>query len=201
MVRIKMCGMTTPQDAAAAAEAGASSIGIIAFESSPRYLPPSGVAAIRRVLPPWVSITVVAPDADIASKYDADVWQLYKMPQQDPGVPIIYALRVAPASQVEALVNAPDFARALLFDAYHPNLMGGSGSVIDDSIASRLFSETCRVPRILAGGLTPDNVGPAVQKFSPWAVDVSSGIESAPGIKCHSKILAFANAAFGNVRC
>lgn len=200
MVRIKMCGMTTPQDAAAAAEAGASSIGIIAFESSPRYLPPSGVSAIRSALPPWVSITVVAPDAETASNYDADFWQLYKLPESDPGLPVIHAIRVESKLDVETLVRNPGYARALLFDAYHPHLMGGSGISIDDSLAARIFSGTCPVPRILAGGLTPENVAKAIAMFSPWAVDVSSGIELSPGIKCHTKMHAFAEAAFGAQR-
>lgn len=196
MVRIKMCGMTRPQDAAAAAEAGATSIGIIAFESSPRYLPPSGVSEIRMALPPWVSITVVAPDAETASHYDADYWQLYKMPETHPGTPIIHAIRVDPTLDVDGLLGTPGHARALLFDAYHPHLMGGSGISIDDSLAARIFSGTCHVPRILAGGLTPENVARAISMFSPWAVDVSSGIEQAPGVKCHEKMQAFADAAF-----
>jgi phosphoribosylanthranilate isomerase len=72
MVRIKMCGITTPGDAAIAADAGASSIGIIAFENSPRYVHPTRLTEIRNALPPWVSVTVVAPDAEIAERYDAD---------------------------------------------------------------------------------------------------------------------------------
>lgn len=189
--------MTRPQDAAAAAEAGATSIGIIAFESSPRYLHPSGVSEIRRALPPWVSITVVAPDAETASRYDADFWQLYKLPDSDPGVPMIHALRVDTTLDIEGILSTPGHARALLFDAYHPHLMGGSGISIDDSLAARIFSETCPVPRILAGGLTPENVARAISMFSPWAVDVSSGIEVSPGVKCHGKMQAFADAVFG----
>jgi len=196
MVRIKMCGMTTPHDAAAAAEAGATSIGIIAFESSPRYLRPSGVSEIRRALPPWVSITVVAPDAETASHYDADFWQLYKLPDGDPGVPMIHAIRVDTTLDVEGILDTPGHARALLFDAYHPHLMGGSGISIDDSLAARIFSGTCQVPRILAGGLTPENIARAISMFSPWAVDVSSGIELSPGVKCPAKMQAFADAAF-----
>lgn len=197
MVRIKMCGMMTPQDAVAAAEAGASSIGIIAFESSPRYLPPSEVSSIRSALPPWVSITVVAPDANIASQYYADVWQLYKLPETDPGIPVIHAIRVDSTLDIEMLMSNPGFARALLFDAYHPHLIGGSGVSIDDNLAARIFSGTCQVPRILAGGLTPENVAKAISMFSPWGVDVSSGIEQSPGVKCHAKMQAFTDAAFG----
>jgi phosphoribosylanthranilate isomerase len=194
MVRIKMCGITKPSDAAAAANAGASSIGIIAFENSPRYVPPTGLTEIRNALPPWVSITIVAPDAEIAARYDADFWQLYLHPDRIPNKPIIQAIRVDSDLDVTNVLSDYGVASALLFDAYHPNLMGGSGHRISDSVAARLFAGECQVPRILAGGLTPDNVADAISTFSPWGVDVSSGIELSPGIKCASKMKAFAAA-------
>lgn len=191
-----MCGMTSAEDAVAAAEVGATSIGIIAFESSPRYLPPSGLTEIRKALPPWVGVTVVAPDAETASKYDADYWQLYKLPDTNSGKPIIHAIRVEETLDVEQLLGNLGRVRALLFDAYHPHLMGGSGISIGDSLATRLFSGTCHIPRILAGGLNPENVARAISLLSPWAVDVSSGIEVSPGVKCKLKMKAFADAVF-----
>ena len=194
MVRIKMCGITNPADAAAAADAGATSIGIIAFESSPRFVSPSGITDIRSALPPWVSVTVVAPDIEIAARYDADVWQLYSLPKTPQDKPIIHAIRVDPDLDVVSLLNRPSISKALLFDAYHPHLMGGSGHRISDSAATRLFDGECNIPRILAGGLTPENVSSAIRMLSPWGVDVSSGIELTPGIKCHAKMKAFANA-------
>ena len=194
MVRIKMCGITTPGDAAAAADAGASSIGIIAFQASPRFIPPTAVAEIRRALPPWVNITVVAPDMETALEYDADVWQLYSLPQLPLITPIIHAIRVDPELDVAKVLNAPSDLKALLFDAYHPHLMGGSGHRIGDSMAVKLFNSECSHPRILAGGLTPENVSAAIATLNPWGVDVSSGIELSPGLKCHSKMKAFAAA-------
>ena len=194
MVRIKMCGITNPGDAAAAADAGASSIGIIAFENSPRYVHPARLTEIRSVLPPWVSITVVAPDAEIAARYDADVWQLYSLPVGVTNKPIIQAIRVGADLDVTDVLYNYGSSIALLFDAYHPDLMGGSGHRISESLAARLFSAPCQVPRILAGGLTPDNVAEAISTFTPWGVDVSSGIELSPGIKCPSKMKAFASA-------
>ena len=194
MVRIKMCGITRPADAAAAADAGASSIGIIAFDNSPRYVSPTELTEIRNALPPWVSITVVAPDAEIAARYDADFWQLYSLPDGIPNKPIIQAIRVGSDLDVTNVLSDYGMASALLFDAYHPNLMGGSGHRISDSVAARLFAGECQVPRILAGGLTPDNVAEAITAFSPWGVDVSSGIELSPGIKCISKMKSFAAA-------
>ena len=194
MVRIKMCGITNPGDAAAAADAGASSIGIIAFENSPRYVHPARLTEIRSVLPPWVSITVVAPDAEIASRYDADFWQLYSLPVGVTNKPIIQAIRVGDDLNVADVLSNYGGSIALLFDAYHPDLMGGSGHRISESLAARLFAAPCQVPRILAGGLTPDNVAEAISTFTPWGVDVSSGIELSPGIKCPSKMKAFAAA-------
>ena len=194
MVRIKMCGITNPGDAAAAADAGASSIGIIAFENSPRYVHPARLTEIRSALPPWVSVTVVAPDAETAARYDADYWQLYSLPVGIQNKPIIQAIRVGSDLDVTNVLSDYGMASALLFDAYHPNLMGGSGHRISESAAARLFAEECQVPRILAGGLTPENVAEAIAVFSPWGVDVSSGIELSPGIKCPSKMKAFAAA-------
>jgi len=194
MVRIKMCGITTPSDAAAAADAGASSIGIIAFPSSARFVAPNGVAEIRNALPPWVSVTIVAPDMETASAYDADFWQLYSLPNASTIKPVIHAIRVDPDLEVETILSAESIAKAVLFDAYHPHLMGGSGHRISDSMAMRLFDGDCSLPRILAGGLTPDNVSDAIKMLNPWGVDVSSGIELSPGIKCHSKMKAFAEA-------
>ena len=194
MVRIKMCGITTPGDAAIAADAGASSIGIIAFENSPRFVHPTRLTEIRNALPPWVSITVVAPDAEIAARYDADFAQLYSLPDGVANKPIIQAIRVGADLDVTDVLSNYGSSIALLFDAYHPDLIGGSGHRISESLAARLFAETCQVPRILAGGLTPDNVAEAISTFSPWGVDVSSGIELSPGIKCPSKMRAFAAA-------
>ncbi len=194
MVRIKMCGFTNPRDAAAAADAGASSIGIIAFENSPRYVRPTELNEIRNALPPWVSITVVAPNAAIAARYDADFWQLYLHPDGVANKPIIQAIRVGSDLDVTNVLSDCGTASALLFDAYHPNLMGGSGHRISESVAARLFAGECQVPRILAGGLTPDNVAEAISTFSPWGVDVSSGIELSPGVKCKSKMKSFAAA-------
>ena len=194
MVRIKMCGITNPGDAAAAADAGASSIGIIAFENSPRYVNPARLFEIRSALPPWVSVTVVAPDAEIAGRYDADFWQLYSLPVGVTNKPIIQAIRVGADLDVTDVLSNYCGSIALLFDAYHPDLMGGSGHRISESLAARLFAAPCQVPRILAGGLTPENVAEAISTFTPWGVDVSSGIELSPGIKCPSKMKAFAAA-------
>ena len=194
MVRIKMCGITNPGDAAAAADAGASSIGIIAFENSPRYVHPARLSEIRSVLPPWVSVTVVAPDAEIAAHYDADFWQLYSLPVGVTNKPIIQAIRVGDELDATDVLSNYGGSIALLFDAYHPDLMGGSGHRINESLAARLFAAPCQVPRILAGGLTADNVAEAISTFTPWGVDVSSGIELSPGIKCPSKMKAFAAA-------
>lgn len=201
MVRIKMCGIKKPADAAAAADAGASSIGIIAFENSPRYVSPTELNEIQNALPPWVSITVVAPNAEIAARYDADFWQLYSLPDGAPNKPIIQAIRVGSDLDVTNVLSDYGMASALLFDAYHPNLMGGSGHRISESVAAGLFAGKCQVPRILAGGLTPDNVAEAIAAFSPWGVDVSSGIELSPGIKCRSKMKSFAAAVLKANNC
>lgn len=196
MVRIKMCGITTPSDAEAAADAGASSIGIVAFENSPRFIPPTALRNIRQALPPWISITVVAPDMQTASQYDADVWQLYTLPPTSGSKPIIHAIRVDQDVNVETILSESSGCKALLFDAYHPHLLGGSGHRINESTAMSLFAGPCHVPRILAGGLTPENVADAIRILDPWGVDVSSGIELKPGIKCPIKMKAFVAAVY-----
>lgn len=198
MTRIKMCGFMRSEDALFAAQCGVTSIGIIAFESSPRFIKPAAAWDIYKALPPWVSITIVAPNEQDAMCYPGDTWQLYERSATNEipnHIKFVQALRVRPTDSVSELLENPDNASALLYDAYHPALIGGSGEQLDDGLASLLFSTPSEVPRILAGGLTPENVADAIKRFRPWGVDVSSGIESTIGKKSHDKIQSFIAAA------
>lgn len=198
MTRIKMCGFMRSEDALFAAQCGATSIGIIAFESSPRFISPATAWDIYKALPPWVSLTVVAPNVEGAKCYPGDTWQLYERSaatEIPPHIKLIQAFRVRATDCVSELLENPENASALLYDAYHPALIGGSGEQLDDGLASRLFAMPSEFPRILAGGLTPENVAEAIKRFRPWGVDVSSGIESTIGKKSNYKIQAFITAA------
>ncbi len=198
-VALKVCGLTTPEDAAAAVEAGADAIGLVFWAQSPRAV---DVAAARRVaaaLPPFVMRVGVFVDAArdelwrVADAVPLDVLQLH-------GREPLEALEGLPRRAWKALGVGPDFdleqarryarrASALLLDAGGQALPGGGGVCFDWSVARRVRA---LVPwLVLAGGLTAQNVGAAIAEVRPDAVDVSSGVESAPGRKDRDKLRAF----------
>jgi phosphoribosylanthranilate isomerase len=188
---VKICGITRLEDAVEAVRAGASAIGFIFWPGSPRYVDPYRARAIARALPPFV--TPVGVFVDQPEDYVSGVASLVRLGaiqlhgRETPAAasslsrPIVKGLRVGdpvdlwPASVV------------LLLDAHDPDQHGGTGRTIDWDAAARLAS-TRRV--ILAGGLTPENVGKAVERVQPYGIDVSSGVESAPGIKHAGRIRA-----------
>ena len=194
---VKICGITRPEDALAAARAGAHAIGLMFYAKSPRHVTPARAAEIIRVLPPFVTTVGLFVDATAeevrAALAEAPVGLLQFHGDETPEFcrqfrrPYVKAVRVK--AGVDLLQYAQDYhdAKALLLDAYVEGLHGGSGAAFDWSLIPRGLP----LPVILSGGLTPENVTEAVRRVRPSAVDVSSGVESAKGIKDAQKIAAF----------
>ncbi|HEX6321459.1 MAG TPA: phosphoribosylanthranilate isomerase [Burkholderiales bacterium] len=194
--RVKICGITRPRDAQAAARAGADAIGLVFYPPSPRYLSGERAIEIRDALPPFVQTVALFVNPDAAQV--AQVMQRVRPAmlqfhgEETPefcgqfGVPFVKACRVRPG--VDALEYLRPFSRAAawLFDSYVPEY-GGVGEAFDLS----MLPEVNDRPVILSGGLSRDNVAEAIRRVRPWGVDVSSGVESAKGIKDVAKIAAF----------
>lgn len=198
MTRIKICGMTNHADAECAASHGADAIGFI-FASSPRQVDPRAARAILAEVGPFVTGVGVFVNAELAAVREAlevtgcSVAQLHG--DEAPGFvralapyAAVKVLRVRDKLSVETV--APyHLARAILLDAYVPDVPGGTGERFDPRLAGELVRRGWRV--IVAGGLTPDNVYDLVTTVGPYGVDVSSGVEAAPGRKDHRKIQDF----------
>jgi phosphoribosylanthranilate isomerase len=193
--RIKICGITRTGDAADAARAGADAIGLVFYPPSPRYLSTERAREIRDALPPFVQAVAlfVNPDAaqvaQVIGRVHPSMLQFHG--EETPefcaqfGVPFVKACRVKKG--VDALEYLRPFsgAAAWLFDSHVPEY-GGVGESFDWSLVP-----AAEKPVILSGGLSQANVGEAVRRVRPWGVDVSSGVESAKGIKHAAKIAAF----------
>ena len=188
-VRVKICGITRLQDLHAACEAGADALGFVFYEKSPRHVSIATATALVRELPPFVQSVGLFVNAEpdfveaVLQAVPLDLLQFHGDETAADcmryGRPYIKAVRVTPSTDL--LKCAADFetARGLLLDAYVPGVPGGTGERFDWS----LIPPDLPKPVILSGGLTPDNVAEAVQRVRPWAVDVSSGVEAAKGIK------------------
>ena len=193
--RVKICGITRPADALAAAEAGADAIGLVFYPPSPRYLGTERAVEIRDALPPFVQTVAlfVNPDAaqvaQVIGRVAPALLQFHG--EEAPefcaqfGMPFVKAARVKPG--VDALEYLRRFPRAAawLFDSHVPEY-GGVGESFDWSLVPLTDK-----PVILSGGLSQANVAEAIRRVRPWGVDVSSGVESAKGIKDAAKIAAF----------
>lgn len=206
-VRVKICGVTTPADARHAAEAGADAVGLNFYPQSPRFLTPAAAAAIVRDLPPFtaaVGVFVGMPlrqACAVAFQLGLRGVQTYDdRPPDDDAFPFAHvpAFRVADAAQLDGIRRYVEAARAagrppaaVLIDSFVPGQMGGTGHVAPWHL---LAGFDPGVPLILAGGLTPENVGAAVAAVRPWGVDVASGVESAPGRKDQDKVARFVRA-------
>jgi phosphoribosylanthranilate isomerase len=198
--RIKICGIVRQEDALAAAEAGADAVGFVFHSPSPRYVTPSMAGTIVRGLPPFVTavgLFVDAPAAEVRRVLSLVPLGLLQFHGDEPpefcrqfGQPYIKAVRVRSGTDLlQYAARYPD-AAALLLDAYRQGVPGGTGETFDwNLIPARL---NCRT--ILSGGLTPGNVAEGIERVTPWAVDVSSGVESAPGVKDRQLIRLFASA-------
>lgn len=199
MILVKICGITNWADAKAASDAGANMIGLNFYEKSLRRVSTAEAAQIRRNLPPAVQsvgVFVNAKPADIASLHSLlrfNAVQLHG--DETPGtvseisrsVAVIKAFRVAADFPVASLEKYHD-AFAFLLDGSRAGQFGGTGTSADWNVARRAVAAH-RI--ILAGGLTPANVGAAIRAVRPYAVDVASGVEAKPGKKDHGKLQAF----------
>lgn len=196
-VRVKICGITRLKDALFAAQAGADALGFVFYEKSPRHVTSAQATAICHALPPFVSRVGLFVDASaefvqsVLHTVPLDLLQFHG--DETPsycaqfGRPYMKAVRVRPTTNLLKYAADFDGASGLLLDAYVPGLPGGTGEAFD----WQLIPENFPKPIVLSGGLTPENVSDAIQETRPWAVDVSSGVESAKGIKDQSKIAQF----------
>ena len=202
-VTIKICGITSEADALAAAEAGADAIGLMFYEDSPRCVSIEQAKAISAVLPPHivrVGVFVNASEATISraiAECPLSVAQFHgDETPEDCGrfaIMTIKAFRMKGPETLEEMEQFP--TDGFLLDAFVEGELGGTGAAFNWDLAVR--AQEFGRPVFLAGGLTADNVAEAVQKVQPFAVDVSSGVESAPGKKCADKMRAFVAAAKG----
>lgn len=196
--KVKICGITRVEDARLAVELGAAALGFNFYRPSPRYIEPGAARRIIAQLPPLVMAVGVFADetegehvAAVAREAGVSAVQLHgpKFPALDGA---LENYRVIRGIAVRQGLDPADWSRlaasAFLLDAFDPELLGGTGKTFDWSLAR----EAKRYgPIILAGGLTPENVGRAVREVRPYAVDVASGVESAPGKKDPAKLRAF----------
>lgn len=195
--RIKVCGFTRVDDALAAAEAGVDAIGLVFYPPSPRHVTSEQAAVIVRALPAFVTTVALFVDADPAEVratreqvgFDLAQYHGDETPETcaAAAVPFIKALRVRPGLDLLHCSKVFREARGLLLDAFQPGVPGGTGQRFDWS----LIPSDLSLPLILSGGLDPDNVGEAVRRVRPYAVDVSSGVEREKGIKCADLVRQF----------
>jgi phosphoribosylanthranilate isomerase len=194
--RVKICGITRPGDARAAAEAGADAIGLVFYPPSPRFLSVDRALEIRDALPPFVQTVAlfVNPDAaqvaQVMGRLRPAMLQFHgeETPRfcDEFGLPYIKACRVKPGVDLLEYLRPFSRAAAWLLDS-HVEEYGGVGESFDWSLAPAVRER----PLVLSGGLVPGNVAEAIRRVRPWGVDVSSGVESAKGIKDAVKIAAF----------
>ncbi len=200
--RVKICGITRVEDGLAAAAAGADAIGLV-FAESPRRVTADQAGAIVAALPPFLKVVGLFVDApaatvrEVLGRVPLDLLQFHGRETPDQcrgfGRPYIKALAMQDGVDVADVASRYADAAGLLLDAFHPQLAGGSGRGFDWARVPRDLGR----PVILAGGLTPENVAAAVRTVRPYAVDVSSGVESSKGIKDAAKIAAFIRNAAG----
>ncbi|CAG0991280.1 phosphoribosylanthranilate isomerase [Methylophilaceae bacterium] len=195
--RVKICGITRLEDALAAVAQGCDAIGLVFYRHSPRYVSPEQAAFIMAGIPAFVSVVGLFVDAEpdeiraVLSRVRLDIIQFHGSESPDQcelyGLPYIKAIRVK--ADTNLLQYALDFkrAKALLLDAFMEGVPGGTGQVFDWGI----IPQKLPLPVVLAGGLTAENVGTAIEAVRPYAVDVSGGVEITKGIKDVAKIAAF----------
>ena len=197
-VRVKVCGLTSVQAAKHAARSGADALGLVFFEKSPRYLADLALARdIALAAGPFVTVVglFVNPRPEyldnVLEHVPLNLLQFHGDESdelcQSWQRPYIKALRMKPDLDIELAIKSYPGATGILLDAYKKGVPGGTGECFE---WSRVPLNSAK-PIVLAGGLSPENVQAAVQQARPWAVDVSGGVESAPGVKCPRLVESF----------
>lgn len=198
-VRVKICGITRREDALAAAEAGADAVGFVFYPGSPRCIRMDRAAEISRGLPPFVSrvgVFVNPTEQEVRETVTtAGLSAIQFHGEESPEfcarfapVPVIKAFRIRGEESLEEL-QGYERVQAWLLDAWVKGARGGTGERFNWALASRARAHG--LPILLAGGLTPENAAQAARDVQPFALDVSSGVEKAPGLKDAAKIRAF----------
>lgn len=195
--RVKICGITTPDDALAAADAGADAIGIVFYPDSPRCVTLPVAAEIAAAVPPFVTVVALFVDEPRSviertlCEVSVNVLQFHgqEPPEECASYqrPWLKAFRVRPELDLPAACRAYRGARGALLDTWQDGVPGGTGKTFDWQLARHELA----LPVVLAGGLNQTNVGDAIRAVRPRAVDVSGGVESAPGVKDHDIIRQF----------
>ena len=196
-VRVKICGITRPRDGVDAASAGADAIGLVFYKKSPRSVNPELANRIIGELPPFITKVGLFVDATpeeinaVLSNVNLDMLQFHgdETPAQCESYakPWLKAIRMAPGIDLQAEIKRYVRSSGILLDSSIPGQSGGTGLVFDWD----MVSPGAPKPLILAGGLQQANVQEAIKRVKPYAVDVSSGVESAPGIKDAVKMASF----------
>ena len=202
MFRVKICGITRPEDAVVAADAGADAIGLV-FAESPRRVTVEQALAVVAALPPFVTPVALFVDEPLERIlevcYRLRVTAVQLSGDEPPALAealarekllVIKSFHVRSAADLEGIDAYP--AHACLLDSRVPGRRGGTGVAFDWSLATQAVTSK---PVVLAGGLRPENVAEAVRQVRPYAVDVSSGVEAAPGVKDPERVRAFVRSA------
>jgi phosphoribosylanthranilate isomerase len=203
MIKTKICGLTRKEDALFAAYNGADAIGVVNVRESTRYVKLSDAREIFRAMPPFVSRVLVASPERLSEvkeieRSGADYLQLHSVEdimfikeiKESTRLKLIKQLYVTGPEAIEQAQLYSGVVDAILLDTKTKEGMGGTGQVHDWEISKKIVS-SIEKPVILAGGLNPANVLDAISKVRPYAVDVASGVETAPGIKDTDKIKQF----------
>ena len=195
--RVKICGLRERDHVRIAAEAGADAIGFVFYGPSPRYVQAEEAAPLAASLPPYMSAVGLFVNASeteirgILERVPLDLLQFQGDETADFcvrfGKPFVRAVRMAEGTDLLEYARRFSAAKALLLDAHAPGIPGGTGRTFDWSA----IPPGLPMPLILSGGLDAENVGRAVREVRPWAVDVSSGVESSRGVKDPRKIVEF----------
>ena len=195
-VRVKICGVTSRDDALAAVDAGADSIGFMLFDGSPRNVKLANLGILIHRLPPFVArvgVFVNPEETFVRQAIEAGIDTLQFHGDETPefcesfGVPVYKAFRIQDRAPLDQM--RPYETNAWLLDTYVAGKQGGTGQAFNWDAA--IAAKACGRPIILAGGLTAENIAQAVTKVAPYGVDVSSGVEASPGCKDRDKVKAF----------
>jgi len=197
--RVKICGITRVEDALAVSRHGVDAIGLVFYAKSPRNIDIEQAIEICNALPAFVTVVALFKDAEeafvrsVIDQVPVDLLQFHGLEQEDFclkfGRPYIKAVGMVGQQDVAAFAASYPASRGLLLDSHAIGEDGGSGHVFDWGT----IPESIRSQITLAGGLTADNVARAIEQVRPFAVDISSGVESSGGIKDEALIKAFMN--------